>query len=130
MKFTTKKLLLMALATLVSVLALLVWPAQAQAPAPTMTMPVESSKSGSAGSQDMQKSMMSGMDKMQKMPMSGNTDEDFAMMLKMHHQQGVEMAQVELKNGKSPVMKKMAKKIITAQNKEIAQFDQWLTKQK
>lgn len=73
---------------------------------------------------------MSGMDKMQKMPMSGNTDKDFAMMMKMHHQQGVEMVQVQLKNGKSPVMKKMAKKIITAQNKEIAQFDQWLTKQK
>jgi uncharacterized protein (DUF305 family) len=110
--------------------ALLVWPAQAQAPASTMTMPVESSKSDSACSQDMQKSMMSGMDKMQKMPMSGNTDKDFAMMMKMHHQQGVEMVQVQLKNGKSPVMKKMAKKIITAQNKEIAQFDQWLTKQK
>jgi uncharacterized protein (DUF305 family) len=127
MKFTTQKLVLMTLAMPVSVLALLAWPAQAQAP--TMTMPMESSKSGSAGSQDMQKSMMSGMDKMQKMPMSGNTDKDFAMMMKMHHQQGVEMAQVELKNGKSPVMKKMAKKIISTQNKEISQFDQWLAKQ-
>ena len=130
MKFTTKKLLLMALAAPVSVLALLVWPAQAQAPAPTMTMPMESSKSGSAGLQDMQKSMMSGMDKMQKMPMSGNTDKDFAMMMKLHHQQALNMAEMELANGKSAEMKAMAKQIIAAQRKEIAQFDKWLAKQK
>ena len=82
------------------------------------------------GSDGMKQSMMTGMDSMQKMPMSGDTDKDFAMMMKMHHQQGVEMAQMELNNGKSPAMKKMAKKIITAQNKEISQFDQWLAKQK
>ena len=82
------------------------------------------------GSDDMKKSTMPGMDGMQKMPMSGDTDKDFAMMMKMHHQKGVEMAQMELDHGKSPAMKAMAKKIIAAQNKEIAQFDQWLAKQK
>jgi len=35
---------------------------------------------------------------------------------------------MELANGKSPDMKTMAKKIIAAQKKEIAQFDQWLAK--
>ena len=64
------------------------------------------------------------------MAMTGDTDKDFAMMMKMHHQQGVEMAQMEIDHGKSPAMKKMAKKIISAQNKEIRQFDQWLAKQK
>lgn len=40
------------------------------------------------------------------------------------------MAKVELAQGKSPVMKAMARQIIAAQNKEITRFDQWLAKQK
>lgn len=95
-----------------------------------MAMPMETAKTDSAASQDMHKSMMSGMDAMNKMPMSGNTDKDFAMMMKVHHQQALDMAAVELASGKSPEMKKMAKNIITAQKKEIAQFDKWLATQK
>ena len=82
------------------------------------------------GSADMKQSMMSGMDGMQKMQMSGDTDKDFAMMMKMHHQRAVEMAQMELAHGKSPEMKAMSRKIIAAQKKEIAEFDRWLAKQK
>ena len=67
---------------------------------------------------------------MQKMPMSGDVDKDFAMMMKMHHQQAVTMAEMELAHGKSDAMKDMARKIIAAQKKEIASFDQWLAKQK
>ena len=78
----------------------------------------------------MKKSMMTGMEGMQKMSMSGDIDKDFAMMMKMHHQQGVEMAEMELANGKSPEMKTMARNIIASQKKEIAQFDKWLAKQK
>lgn len=106
---------------------------QAQ-PAP-MAMPMKADAKASAakpmmGSDDMKKSMMAGMESMQKMPMTGDTDKDFAMMMKMHHQQGVDMAKMELANGKSPAMKKMAKNIISAQNKEIQEFDKWLVKQK
>lgn len=82
------------------------------------------------GSQQMHEQMMSGMQKMQSMPPSGDTDKDFAMMMKMHHQQALEMAQVELDHGKSAELKAMARKIIDAQKKEIAQFDKWLAKQK
>ncbi|MDP2169848.1 MAG: DUF305 domain-containing protein [Rhodocyclaceae bacterium] len=85
---------------------------------------------GVTGSDAMKNSMMTGMDSMQSMPMSGETDKDFAMMMKVHHQQAVDMAQVVLDQGKSPTMKAMARKIISAQKKEIAQFDQWLSKQK
>ena len=85
---------------------------------------------GAAGSHDMKTSMMMGMDGMQKMKMSGDTDKDFAMMMKMHHQQALNMAEMELAHGKSADMKAMAKQIIVAQKKEIAQFDQWLAKQK
>ena len=105
----------------------------AQTPAPkepAMTMPSKDMQHGMMGSDGMKQSMMKGMDSMQKMPMSGDTDKDFAMMMKMHHQQGVEMAQMEIAHGKSPAMKSMAKKIVAAQNKEIAEFDRWLAKQK
>ena len=83
-----------------------------------------------AGPNDMKASMMMGMDGMQKMPMSGDTDKDFAMMMKVHRQQPLNMSEMELANGKSPKMKTMAKQIIVAQKKEIAQFDKWLAKQK
>ena len=78
------------------------------------------------GADGMKRSMKSGMDGVQKMPMTGDTDKDFALMMKLHHQQGVEMAEMELKNGKSPAIKKMATQIISAQKKEIAAFDKGL----
>ena len=90
----------------------------------------EHMQKGTGGSADMKRPMMTGMDSMQKMPMSGDTDKDFAMMMKIHHQQAVDMVQMELAHGKSPAMKAMAKQIIAAQKKEIAKFDQWLAKQK
>ena len=108
-------------------------PVQAQT-APAMghsaSMPMGQMQKGAAGSHDMKASMMMGMDGMQKMTMSGDTDKDFAMMMKMHHQQALNMAEMQLAHGKSPELKAMAKQIIVAQKKEIAQFDQWLAKQK
>lgn len=98
--------------------------------APSAGMHQEHMQKATAGASDMKQSMMAGMDSMQKMQMSGDTDKDFAMMMKMHHQQGVKMAQMELAHGKSPAMKAMARQIIAAQKKEIARFEQWLAKQK
>jgi uncharacterized protein (DUF305 family) len=83
-----------------------------------------------AGSDQMKKSMESGMQSMQSMPMSGDTDKDFAMMMKVHHQQAVDMARVEAEHGKSPRLKKMAAKIIQDQTREIAQLDAWLQQHK
>ena len=107
--------------------------AQAQtspATMPSASMPMGQMHKGAAGPKDMKASMMMGMEGMQKMPMSGDTDKDFAMMMKMHHQQALNMAELQLANGKSAEMKTMAKQIIVAQKKEIAQFDKWLAKQK
>ncbi len=102
----------------------------APAMAPAASMPMGQMHKGAAGSPDMKASMMMGMEGMQKLTMSGDTDKDFAMMMKMHHQQAVQMAEMQLANGKSPEMKTMAKQIIKDQKKEIAQFDKWLAKQK
>ena len=112
----------------------------APAMAPSASMPMGQMHKGqmhmgqmhkdAAGSHDMKSSMMKGMDGMQKMTMSGDTDKDFAMMMKMHHQQAVEMAEMQLANGKSTEMKTMAQQIIKDQKNEIVQFDKWLAKQK
>ena len=77
---------------------------------------------------DMKAMMKEHNDKMSSMKMSGNADVDFAMMMRMHHQGAIHMAQAELQDGKSPEMRKMAGKIIAAQKKEIAQLDRFLTK--
>jgi len=98
--------------------------------APSASMPMGQMKKGAAGPHDMKGSMMMGMEGMQKMSMSGDIDKDFAMMMKLHHQQAVNMAEMQLAHGKSAEMKTMAKQIIAAQKKEIAQFDKWLAKQK
>jgi len=83
-----------------------------------------------AGSMEMKKSMSGMMKNMENMPMSGDTDRDFAAMMRMHHQGALDMAQAELDGGKDPQLKAMAKKIISSQKKEIAEFDQWLGKHK
>lgn len=62
----------------------------------------------------------------QHMKMTGNQDYDFAMMMKMHHEKGVKMAQKEIDKGKDPEMRAAAQKIIDAQKKEIADFEKWL----
>lgn len=81
------------------------------------------------GGMDM-KAMMKGMnDKMSSMAMSGNPDVDFAMMMRIHHQGAIDMAQAELRDGKAPQMRKMASAIISAQKKEIAEIDKFLAKE-
>ena len=91
------------------------------------------SKKGDAKSMDsmeMHKSMMKGMKDMESMASTGDTDHDFAMMMKMHHQSALDMANVELQQGKDPKLRSMAKGIISSQKKEIKEFDQWLAKHK
>lgn len=81
-------------------------------------------------SMEMHKSMMKGMKDMESMSATGDTDYDFAMMMKKHHQSALDMANVELQKGKDPKLRSMAKGIITSQKKEIKEFDQWLAKHK
>jgi uncharacterized protein (DUF305 family) len=115
----------------VSALAAFALTATAQTQPPTSPAPMAMSSAQmqkGSGSDEMKKSMMSGMDGMQKMQMSGDTDKDFAMLMKMHHQQALEMAKPEIAHGKSPELKAMARKIIKDQTKEIAQLDAWMKK--
>lgn len=77
---------------------------------------------------DMRAMMKNNDDKMASMKMTGNADVDFAMMMRVHHQGAIDMAEAELRDGKDAQMRKLAKNIIAAQKKEIAQLDKFLTK--
>lgn len=77
---------------------------------------------------DMKAMMEKSHQKMMSMQMTGKPDVDFAMMMREHHKSALDMGQWELENGKDPRMKDMARKIIASQKKEIAQFDQFLSK--
>ena len=100
-------------------------PAKADAPMAAHTAPAGAMNHG-----DGMKEMMKGMsDKMASMPMTGNHDVDFAQMMRIHHQGAIDMAEMELKNGKDASMRKMAQEVIKAQKKEISTIDRFLAKQ-
>jgi uncharacterized protein (DUF305 family) len=63
---------------------------------------------------------------MMAMAYSGYPDVDFARGMIPHHQGAIDMAEVELRYGKDPQLRGMAKDIIAAQQKEIATMKEWL----
>ena len=56
---------------------------------------------------------------MQKAPMTGDPDHDFAAMMIPHHQGAADMAKAELLYGKDPVLRRLAQEIIVTQEQEI-----------
>lgn len=68
------------------------------------------------------------MKNMSAPPYTGDTDKDFVAHMIPHHQGAVSMAEVGLKYGKDPAMKRLARNIIKAQNEEIAYMKSWQAK--
>jgi uncharacterized protein (DUF305 family) len=56
---------------------------------------------------------------------TGDADADFVAHMIPHHQGAVDMAQVELKFGKDPELKRLARNVIAAQHDEIAFMKRW-----
>jgi len=95
-------------------------------PMPGMTMPMK------PGAMPAEGSMMSAMDKMSKdmaaVPMTGDADRDFVGMMIPHHQGAIDMAKYELAHGKDPKMLKLARDVVAAQDREIAEMKAWQAK--
>jgi uncharacterized protein (DUF305 family) len=58
--------------------------------------------------------------------LTGNPDVDFVRGMIPHHQGAVDMAEIVLKHGKDPQIRKLARDIIKAQKAEIAMMRGWL----
>ncbi|RKR37967.1 DUF305 domain-containing protein [Paraburkholderia sp. BL17N1] len=101
--------------------------AQQPAAMPGMDM----SKSADAGTGDATQAFKAADDKMMRdmsADYTGNADKDFVAHMIPHHQGAIEMAQVELKYGKDPELKRLARNIIKAQHDEIAFMKNWQAK--
>lgn len=67
------------------------------------------------------------MDEMEAMPMNSDPDIDFAKMMIMHHQGAINMANEEMASGQDAEMKAIAQKIKSEQEKEIQEFNAFLS---
>lgn len=103
-------------------------PASAQMP-PMPGMPHEPAPvPGEAPSTTAFKAATDAMHKNMAIDYTGNADQDFVAGMISHHQGAIDMAKVELQYGKDPAVKKLARGIIEAQTREIAQMRRWQTK--
>lgn len=82
--------------------------------------------SGMAG-KSMMSMMQSMMDNMKTIQSTGNPDNDFAVMMKAHHMGAIEMAQMAVAKSIDPQIKQMAQKMIDDQQKEVADFNTFLS---
>lgn len=101
--------------------------------APFVVMADEMSASMNMGANatDADKAFAQAMQKMMKnmqMKPTGNPDKDFVMLMMPHHQGAIDVAKVEVKYGKDPMLLKMAGEIIKAQEQEIGEMKAWLAK--
>ena len=65
------------------------------------------------------------LEQLQQEQLNGDADHDFAHILILHHQDAIEMANVELQHGKNQQVKEIAQKIVDNNKKQIAELQTW-----
>lgn len=120
----------MSIALVASALAFTAASAQQPASKPAMDPSthmkmMEPTAADSAATKGYKASMMTMM-KAMPMTFTGDADVDFMKQMRAHHQGAIDMAKVEISNGKDAEAKKLAQKIVSDQEKEIATIDNWL----
>ena len=115
-------------AAIVSILSASTSLAQQAAPMPGMDMkgmesmmPNASDNAGTKASKEAMMKMMMSM----SITYTGDADKDFVAGMIPHHSGAIAMAKVELEFGKDPMLRELAKSIIAAQDKEIAEMQGW-----
>jgi uncharacterized protein (DUF305 family) len=88
-----------------------------------MMAPAAGDSAATKGYKQATMTMMQGMP-----PYTGDADVDFNKQMRTHHLAAVDMAKVQLANGKDAESRALATKVIADQNREIAQIDAWLAK--
>ena len=89
----------------------------------TMAMPANAGPSASNAAYEQANAKMH---KDMAVTLTGDADREFLAGMIPHHQGAVDMAEVVLKYGKDPKVKKLAQEIIAAQKQEIATMQAWL----
>lgn len=96
-----------------------------------MHMDMRGNKAAAAKATPSTRAYMQANSKMHKemmMQYTGDPDIDFVRGMIPHHQGAIDMAMVELKYGKDPALRALAKRIIADQKREIRDMNNWLTK--
>ena len=91
------------------------------AAAAAAAQPSAESPSAAANKKAME-GMMHGMEH----PSTGDADRDFVTGMLPHHLGAVEMANVELRYGHDPELRRLARSIVTSQTREQAFMRRWL----
>lgn len=86
----------------------------------------------SAGQGDGQE-MMAAMERMNRdmmapQAMTGDPDRDLVAMMIPHHQGAIDMARIYLRTGRDPQIRRMARKIVADQEREIRELRAWQAK--
>ena len=87
----------------------------------------QNNTANTAGSMSMMDMMNKNMQDMKAVQSTGNPDNDFAALMKVHHMGALEMAQAEIANGTNAELKAMAQKMVDEQQREIAELNTFLS---
>ena len=128
-KFRSSRILACALGAMA--LSAAAFTAQAQTAVPMPAEHMSMNHAADAQASDATRAFQQGGEKMMKdmsRPYSGDADKDFVAHMLPHHEGAVHMAEVQLKYGKDPELRKMARDIIKSQKQEVVFMKKWQAK--